>query len=68
MSMTEISAQGRSTSVFAGRFHGGSGTGSGVTAEGMMLNHEKEESEDFKCCKEGDVVSLAGFRKQSIKF
>jgi hypothetical protein len=33
-----------------------------------MLNHEKEESEDFKCCKEGDVVSLAGFRKQSIKF
>ena len=41
MSMTEISAHGRSTSVFAGRFHRGSETGSGVTAEGMMLNCEK---------------------------
>lgn len=45
-SMTEISAQGRSTSVFAGRFHRGSGTGSGATAEGMMLNCEKEEFKD----------------------
>jgi hypothetical protein len=51
MSMTEISAQGRSTSVFAGRFHRGSGTGSGVTAEGMMLNCEIQEFEDYKYCK-----------------
>jgi hypothetical protein len=41
MSMTEISAQGRSTSVFAGLFHRGSKTGSG--AQGMMFNCEKEE-------------------------
>ena len=41
MSMTEMLTQGRSTSVFAGRFQRGSETGSGVTAEGMMLNYEK---------------------------
>jgi hypothetical protein len=63
MSMTEMSAQGRSASVFARRFHRGSGTSSGVTAEGMALNCEKEEFEEYKYCKEGIVASLAGFRK-----
>jgi hypothetical protein len=52
MLMTEILAQGRSTSVFAGRFHRGSGIGSGATAEGMMFNYEKEEFDDYKYCKE----------------
>jgi hypothetical protein len=31
-----------------------------------MLNCEKEQFEDYKYCKEGDAVSLAGFRKQSL--
>jgi tRNA A37 threonylcarbamoyltransferase TsaD len=48
MLMTAISAQGRSTSVFAGRFHRGSGSGSGATVEGMMLNSEKKECFEFR--------------------
>lgn len=36
ISITEISAHGKSTFVLAGRFHGGSGVGSGEITEVMM--------------------------------